>query len=92
MRDQGRIAQELHQVVDHLMEFGRVLDLVVGDAVHLDGVRGDQPLGVDEAVEGAPGRQQVLDLDAAHLDQPVAGLGIEAGGFGVEDDFAGHGP
>ena len=47
---------------------------------------------LDEAVKGPPGRQQILDFDAAHFDQPVARLGIEAGGFSVENDFAGHVP
>ena len=74
------------------MKLGRVLHLVVGDAVHLDGVRRDQPLRVDEAVKGSPRRQQILDLDTAHFDQPVARLGVEAGGFSVENDFAGHAP
>ena len=48
--------------------------------------------GFTKPVERPPGRQQVVDLDAADLNQPVAGLGVEAGGFGVEDDFASHDP
>ncbi|MNL18151.1 hypothetical protein D3C87_1392830 [compost metagenome] len=66
--------------------------MLVGDAVNANGVRGDQALGIDQAVKGPPGRQQVVDLDAADLDQTVARLGVEASGFGVENDFAGHAP
>ena len=90
--DHRRIADEAHQLVHHLVEFRGSANLLVGDAVHPDGVRRDQPFGMHQGVKGPPGRQQILDLDAADLDQPIAGLRIEAGGFGVEDDFAGHGP
>ena len=92
MGDDLRIADEVHQVVHDLVELGRVPNLVVSDAVDLDGVRRDQPLRVDEAVKRPAGRQQVLDLDAADLDQPVARLRVEAGGFGVQNDLARHGP
>jgi hypothetical protein len=38
--DDRRVADEFDQVGDDLGEFRRVLDLVVGDAVHPDGVLG----------------------------------------------------
>jgi hypothetical protein len=34
------------------------------------------------------GRHAIEDLDAADFDQPIAAQGIEAGGFGIENDFA----
>ena len=40
-----------------------------------------------EVPSGGPARN---DLDAADLDDPVAALDLEAGGFGVEHDLA-HG-
>ena len=41
-------------------------------------------------VKDLAGRHAVEDLDTADLDQPVAAQRVEAGGFGVENDFA-HG-
>jgi hypothetical protein len=38
-------------------------------------------------VKALPGRHPVEDLDTTDLDQPIAPQGIEAGGFGIEDDF-----
>ncbi len=92
MGDDRCLADEFHQVGGNFAEFRRVPDLGVSDAVDPDGVGIDQPLGMDQAVKTAPGRQQVLDLDTADLDQPVTLTGIQSGGFGVEDDFASHDP
>jgi hypothetical protein len=39
-------------------------------------------------VEGHAGRNAVEQLDAADLDHPMTLERIEAGGLGVEDDFA----
>jgi hypothetical protein len=38
-------------------------------------------------MEDLAGRHPVQDLDATDLDQPIAAQRIEAGGFGIEDDF-----
>ncbi len=43
---------------------------------------------IEIAVEAVAGRKPVDQLDAADLDQPVALIGIEPGGFGVEHDLA----
>ena len=56
--------------------------------VHRLGFGRHVALGIDEAMELAPRRDAVEELDAADLDQPVAALRIEAGGFGVEHDLA----
>ncbi len=47
-------------------------------------------LGVDVFVEVPAGRDVVDQLDAADLDHAVPGQRTEAGGFGVDDDLAGH--
>ena len=44
--------------------------------------------GIEIAVERLAGREAVDQLDAADLDQPMPGNGIEAGGFGIEHDLA----
>ena len=67
-------------------------DRLVGEeggaqAVHVDGVLRHVALGIDVGVEGAPRRHVVDELDRADLDDPVAGVRIETGGFGVEDDL-----
>jgi hypothetical protein len=59
--------------------------------VNARGVGRDVAFGVDQAVEGAGGRQVVMQFDRGDLDHPVAMQGIEAGGFGIEQDGAGHG-
>jgi hypothetical protein len=56
--------------------------------VHVLGLFGHVALGVYVAVILAPRGDAVQKLDAADLDQPVAAFGIEAGGFGIEDDLA----
>ena len=44
-------------------------------------------LGIEISVEVAAGLDPVEDLDAADLDHAVAAGRVEAGGFGIEDDF-----
>ena len=61
---------------------------LAGKAVHGEGFLRHVALGIDVAVKGLPGRHAVEDLDAADFDQPVAAQRIEAGGFGIENDFA----
>jgi hypothetical protein len=38
-------------------------------------------------MECLPGRPAIQQLDAADLDDSMAGRGIEAGGFDVQDDL-----
>ena len=58
-----------------------------GQAVDLDGLGRHVALRVDVAVEAAPGRHVVDELDRPDLDDAVAGVRVEAGGLGVEDDL-----
>ena len=52
-----------------------------------DGVGRNLALGVDVAVEDPAGGHVVEELDRAELDDAVAGVGVEAGGLGVEHDL-----
>src|SRR5262249_54405694 len=61
-----------------------------GEPVHRIGILGHLAIGVEIALEMSPARQMIHQLEAGDLDDPMAGGGIEAGGLGVEDDFA-HG-
>ena len=45
-------------------------------------------VGIEIAMEMAPGLDPPDHLDAADLDHAVAARGAQARGFGVEDDFA----
>ena len=60
------------------------------EPVHLEGLVRHVALRIEVAVKHLAGRHAVEQLDAADLDQPIAAQRIEAGGFGVENDFA-HG-
>ncbi len=57
-------------------------------AVDREGLGRHVALGIEVAVEGLSGREAVEQLDAADLDQPMALIGVEAGGLGIEDDLA----
>jgi hypothetical protein len=56
--------------------------------VHGEGFGRHLALGVEMAVKDLSRRHAIENLDAADFDQPIAAQGIEAGGFGIEDDFA----
>ena len=62
----------------------------VAEAVHRLGLARHRPAGIEIGVEGAAGLDPVEHLDAADFDHPVAVLRAEAGGLGIENDFA-HG-
>ena len=64
-----------------LEKFGR-------QAVHLERAVRHVALGIEIVVKGVAGRKAVDQFDAADLDQPIALIGIEPGGFGVEHDLA----
>ena len=59
-------------------------------SVHRKRFRRHFTLGIDMAVKGLAGRHAVENLDATDFNQPITPQRIEAGGFGIEDDFA-HG-
>ncbi len=60
------------------------------EAVHLHGTRVDRAVRAQVTVELPARAPPVHELDRADLDDAVAELRLEAGGFGVEDDLA-HG-
>ena len=61
---------------------------LAGKAVHRERFGRHVALWIEVAVKGLAGRHAVENLDAADLDQPVAPQRVEAGGFGIENDFA----
>ena len=73
--------------LDHLLEARLGAQKIVGQPVHKRRLVGDRAARIDVGVKRPAGRDVVQKLDAADLDQPVAGEAIEAGRFGVEDDF-----
>ncbi len=80
--DDGRIADELEELLRGRLRRGGALHVLVGDAVHL--VADDRTAGVHER------RPRVddlgpLDLDRGNLEQ-VGHLRVRAGGLDVDDD------
>jgi hypothetical protein len=90
--DDRRVADEVQKVlVDFLVAELRLAAQERGrQPVHLLGLRRHVALGVDIHVEAAPGGQVVLDLQAGQFDQLVAEVGLEACGFGIENDLTRH--
>lgn len=87
--DDGVIAEKGHEGLDHVGMFKALLvaQYFVGDARDAHGRFGYGATWIDVDLEFAAGRQVVVQLDAADLYDAVARSWIEAGGFGVEDDF-----
>ncbi len=87
--DDRIIAEECHQLVDDIgmLETLLVAQRVVGDARNAHRRFGHGPAGIDVDLEFAAGGQIVVQLDTADFYDAVARSWIEAGGFGVEDDF-----
>ena len=84
------VADEGEELVGDVLEQGFVLEELAGQAVHVDRIAVDVALRVEVAVELAAGGDAVDDLDAAELDQPVAGVGVEPRRLRVDDDLAQH--
>src|SRR5262249_46954531 len=88
--DNLMLADEIDQLIADVSEFRLAGDHGVGDAVHARGVSLDFPFRVDITMEGTSRRQQVFNLNATDFDQAVTLTMVDAGGFGVENDFDGH--
>lgn len=88
--DDWIVAEEFHQAVNDIgmLETLLVAQGFVGDACDADGGFRHGAARIHIDLEFAAGRQVVHQFDAAELYDAVAGAGIEAGGFGIEDDFA----
>ena len=88
MDHQRRIADEVQEFLDHLSEQRLAGEELAGKAMHRKSLGRHRPLRIDMPVKDLPGRHPVDHFDAADFDQPVTPEGIEAGGFGIENDFA----
>ena len=88
VRDQAGLADELEKLGRDRREERLIPEEGVVEAMHLHGIDRVRPLGIEVAVEAPPGRDVVDQLDAADLDDAVAGFRVEAGSLGIEDDFA----
>ena len=61
---------------------------LAGKPVHGESFRRHVAFRIDVDVKGLTGRHPVENLDTADFDQPIAAQRVEAGGFGIENDFA----
>ena len=59
--------------------------------MHLLRLRRHVAARVDIDMKRSAGRDKAFDFETGKLDQAVAGLWVKPGGFGVQDDLAGHG-
>lgn len=94
VRDDRIITEEFHQRIAHagMLERHLIVQNFVGDAGDANGRFGNRAPGIDVDLEFAARRQIVYQLDAADLYDAVGLLGIgvvgvEPGGFCIEDDF-----
>src|SRR6185312_10782407 len=88
MDDQAVAADEGEQLVDYRGERRMLRQELGGEAVHFFRFGRDVALRIDIAMEGAPGRQMVEQLDAGDLDDAVSLRRLEPGGFRIKDDLA----
>ena len=87
--DQPRVvADEVQKLRDDAGEHRMFRQELGRQAVHGLRFARHVALGIDVALERAAGRQVIDQLDAGDLDEAVAGVGIEAGRFGIENDLA----
>src|SRR6185312_1689437 len=75
-------------IVDHQRRIANESEEFVRQPVDGEGFPRHVALRVDVIVERRAGRNPIEQLDTADLDQAMALRRIEAGGFGVENDFA----
>ena len=84
---QRRIADEVEKLVGDFVKHRVLLQKFQRQAVDVESLDRHVPFGIDVFVKGAPGREPVQQLDAADLHQPVPLHRVEAGRFGIEDNF-----
>ena len=85
---QRRVADERQEIVGDFDKARLVLEEIRRQPVNGEGLGRHLAFRIEIAVEDRAGRNPVEQLDAADFDQAVTLVGIEAGGFGVENDFA----
>ena len=87
MDNQLRRSDEFEEAVGNLVK-GRLVRQELGrKPVYFDGTGIDIPLRVDIDMVLLAGRRLVDEFERADLDDPVAVCRVDAGGFGIEDDF-----
>ncbi|MBI1990717.1 MAG: hypothetical protein HYS65_13545 [Betaproteobacteria bacterium] len=85
--DQFGAAHEVEPLVDDVAELRLVAQEFLAQSVHLQRAFVARALRVDVAVKMIAAQAPVDDLDRRELDHTVAKIGIEAGGFSVENDL-----
>ncbi len=86
--DERRISEKRQQLLSDIGEQPVLGEEFRRQAVDLVGFRRHISFGIEIALKMLAGRQVVDQLEAADLDDPVTRTWIEAGGLGIEDDFA----
>ena len=86
--DERRAVDEGEKLLGHVGETRLVGEEDSGKPVHSEGVLGHVAIGIEVVLERPAARQMVHELEAADLDDAVAGSGIQARGLGIEDDLA----
>ena len=82
------LADEVEEAVHHGGEERMLGQEFLAQAVNAEGFFRHVALGVDVDVIVPPGRDVIDQFDARDLDHAIAALGVEAGGFRIENDFA----
>ncbi|CAM2158074.1 hypothetical protein PT2222_40072 [Paraburkholderia tropica] len=90
VNDQFRAANEVENLVRDFGEFRLVGEEFGGQAVHRERAGVAVAFRVDVEVQVVAREPAVHELDAADFDDAVARAGVQAGGFGIENDLA-HG-
>ena len=86
--DQRAIAQKIEQILDRVFKIGFVGQKCVAQSVNLFGNAGHCHAGIEIGVIGYARFDTIHELYASDFDDPVALLGVEASGFGIEYNFA----
>ena len=89
---QHRIAQEGEHVLGDLGEFRLLRQELTGQPVHLEGIGRHLALRIDIGLKTFARGDVVDQLQASDFNDAVARLGVEPGGFGIENDFAHSAP
>jgi hypothetical protein len=83
MNDELGIPDEVEKLLGNFMKTRLGLEIGAADAVDAFGALIDISVGIQEAVIVATGQAPVHHLETANLDDAVALLSRQAGGFGI---------
>ena len=87
MRNQRAVTQKIEQVFDRVLEIGFVRQESIAEAMHLFGNAGHCHARIEISVIAIACLDAIDEFDAPDLDDPVALFRVEAGGFGIKDNF-----